>query len=187
MLLRRALRFRRLLIAAARSTQGGGGPPLTPAVYSASAASARLNTRPAAWQSVSEKGSSASDPHVTSAVGSEATSATAAPAATIQGAELTAEDYQQLTPDEFAAVADVYIGGLWTRIERGLREAEGEEFDYEVKLEGGALLVSLPYDGLVVIRPCGEQCWVSEDEQSITEFLGSALTQYLKKDVKVSL
>jgi hypothetical protein len=124
MLLRRALRFRRLLIAAARSTQGGGGPPLTPAVYSASAASARLHTRPAAWQSVSEKGSSASDPHVTSAVGSEATSATAAPAATIQGAELTAEDYQQLTPDEFAAVADVYIGegsGWAVAGQRGLR------------------------------------------------------------------
>jgi hypothetical protein len=34
--------------------------------------------------------------------------------------------FDSLSPKEFIALADMYIGGLWTRIERGLREAEGE-------------------------------------------------------------
>lgn len=34
--------------------------------------------------------------------------------------------FDELSPDDFTAVADMFLGGLWTRLEKGMREAEGE-------------------------------------------------------------
>jgi hypothetical protein len=55
--------------------------------------------------------------------------------------------FDSLSPKEFIALADMYIGGLWTRIERGLREAEGEASGAAGRARRDCLLLPVPAVG----------------------------------------
>ncbi|KAL4431954.1 hypothetical protein ABPG77_000221 [Micractinium sp. CCAP 211/92] len=115
----------------------------------------------------------------------------------------------------FSTVTDVELGKLWNRLERAMREAEGEKegsIDFEVRPERGTMHVMLPYDGhlsvsrdcehcaLVVesnlfepwedkdcieFRPKEEGQWLSEDGDTLQEFIGGALSRYLKAPVRL--
>ncbi|EFN53289.1 hypothetical protein CHLNCDRAFT_136932 [Chlorella variabilis] len=166
------------------------------------------------WASREQRADAAAD--AASALASAGDTAAVSSAAATTGGErlekggMAPVDFQELSEEEFGTVADLYLGGLWTRIERGLREAEGEEFDYEVKPERGAMHVLLPYDGQLVIRkdpqrrmlvvesnlfepfedkdfqePMGENSWANEDGQSLSEFVSAAMSKYLRAQVQV--
>ncbi|PRW59529.1 hypothetical protein C2E21_1968 [Chlorella sorokiniana] len=158
--------------------------------------------------------------------GEAATAAAAAPAAAqaavdgggAAGVEAGAGETDKisvdhLSPQAFSSLADIAIGGLWTKIERGLREA-GEDLSYEVRPEGSQVCVLLPYDGHLCIkkdlaqralvvesnlfepwqdkderefRPVSEMEWHDEDGATLPQFVSDALSQYLKKRVEVRM
>lgn len=47
-------------------------------------------------------------------------------------------------PSDFHRFADLYMGGLWNKLEAEMRQREGDDFDYDVNLTEGCLLVTLP-------------------------------------------
>lgn len=138
----------------------------------------------------------------------------ASPAVDKQEAEAQGVPWDSLSPEAFNSVADMYIGRLWMRLERGLREAEGEGKgdECQIKAEGGAMHVMLPFDGRLVIkkdceehalvvesnvfepwedrdcivfRPQKEDVWVDEDGQGLPDFVAGALSRYLKAAVRL--
>jgi hypothetical protein len=52
---------------------------------------------------------------------------------------------------QFHRFADIYLGGLWNRIESELGKKKGAEFEYDVQLTSGCMRVKLPDDAEVVI------------------------------------
>lgn len=82
-------------------------------------------------------GTAAAASAVASAGGSDA-GASAADGAAVDG-PVTAADISHLPAETFEQLADVWIGGLWTRLERGLREAEGEVSGWLGRLRAAGL------------------------------------------------
>eukprot|EP00887_Chlorella_sp_A99_P004903 scaffold4.g4903.t1 len=53
--------------------------------------------------------------------------------------------------DTFERAADFVLGDVWNRMERALRNAEGEAFEFDVKTEHAGITVSLPSGSWVTI------------------------------------
>ncbi len=54
---------------------------------------------------------------------------------------------------QFHRFTDIYLGGLWNRLEKELGKIENESpnFDYEINVTSGCMRVTLPNDAKVVI------------------------------------
>ncbi|KAH7617113.1 hypothetical protein NADE_006899 [Nannochloris sp. 'desiccata'] len=52
---------------------------------------------------------------------------------------------------QFQRFTDIYLGGLWNRIESELGKKKGAEFEYDVQLTSGCMRVKLPDDAQVLI------------------------------------
>lgn len=52
---------------------------------------------------------------------------------------------------QFHRFTDIYLGGLWNRIESELGKKKGAEFEYDVQLTSGCMRVKFPDDAEVVI------------------------------------
>ncbi|GAB4814460.1 hypothetical protein N2152v2_001506 [Parachlorella kessleri] len=61
-------------------------------------------------------------------------------------------------PQEFSRFADLYLGGIWNKVESGLRQLEGESFDYNVEMEGGKFRLMLPDRAEIQIRKDQDRC-----------------------------
>lgn len=58
----------------------------------------------------------------------------------------------------FQHIADLYLGGIWNRMEAQLREREGDGYEYDVAMKNGCLLLQLPDGGkLRVCKMPGEE------------------------------
>lgn len=55
----------------------------------------------------------------------------------------------RMPPSVFEHMSDVYLGGLWNRIESEIRQHEGESYTYDVNLVDGVLHVMLADDVVV--------------------------------------
>ncbi|EFN55215.1 hypothetical protein CHLNCDRAFT_134457 [Chlorella variabilis] len=60
--------------------------------------------------------------------------------------------------EEFDKVADLYLGGLWSKMEAALHGAEGEGKRVDVQLEHDAMKLSLPDGGKITITKASPHC-----------------------------
>lgn len=80
------------------------------------------------------------------------------------GGEEEQEEQEQQVPDlskpsgdpietlrDYHRFTDIYLGGLWNRLESELRQYEGDQFEYDVQLTSGCMRLKLPDDAEVVI------------------------------------
>lgn len=56
------------------------------------------------------------------------------------------EEEGHMSWPEFEHVADIYLGGLWNRLEAEVRKYEGESYDFDVRIQDGCLYIRLGDD-----------------------------------------
>lgn len=60
--------------------------------------------------------------------------------------DVVAQGEGHMSWSEFEHVADIYLGGLWNRLEAEVRKYEGESYDFDVHIQDGCLYIRLGED-----------------------------------------
>eukprot|EP00890_Picochlorum_soloecismus_P005122 jgi/Picsp_1/5610/NSC_02969-R1_hypothetical protein CHLNCDRAFT_136932 [Chlorella variabilis] len=108
------------------------------------------------------------------------------------------EEEGHMSWSEFEHVADIYLGGLWNRLEAEVRKYEGESYDFDVHIQDGCLDIRLGDDLSIKVEKHSsdnlllvdcEHCCVggAADSRDVAEFSFDAEEEEFVTDGAVTL